>query len=62
MCAGDQFCPFCGRGISRGVNFSYLYAGNVESTLRVIEALFLKIKINENFSEYEKFCFRMELF
>lgn len=21
---GDQVCPFCGRGISRGVNFSFL--------------------------------------
>lgn len=67
VCAGDQICPFCGRDISRGVNFWYLHAGNVESTLRMIEALLLKIKVFlsikiSNFSEYEKFYFSMEIF
>lgn len=62
VCAGDQICPFCGRGISRGVHFWYLHAGNVESTLRMIEALLLKMKVDKNFSEYEKFYFNMEFF
>lgn len=43
--------------VSRGVNFSYLCVGHVESTVRMeksIGALSLKLKVNENFSEYEK--------